>query len=101
MGGDLASSDPGNGLGTSRWSRQTVKERFAVAVYRCDGLNLQPKVTVRKLFGCRCVDLKLSMVVVMVVGLNCGHEKARAWRALVAFSCQSAMGGNFPLTESL
>lgn len=27
MGGDLASSDPGNGLGTSRWSRQTVKER--------------------------------------------------------------------------
>ena len=42
MGGDLASSDPGNGLGTSRWSRQTVKERqasrpFAVAVCRCDG----------------------------------------------------------------
>lgn len=50
---------------------------FAVAVCRCDGLNLQLIVTGYKLFGCGFLDLKLSLDSGKVVVLNCGHGKAR------------------------
>lgn len=30
-----------------------------------------------------------------------GHEKARAWRALLTCTSQSVIGGYLPLTESL
>ena len=57
-------------------------------VCRCDGLNLQPKVTARKLFGCKFFDLKLSVGFAMVVGPNRRHEKARTGRALSSsWSC--------------
>ena len=42
------------------------------------GVNLQPIVTVIKLFGCNCCDLKLLSAVRMVVGLNCRHKKTRS-----------------------